>query len=1000
MRADDESGPSAAKPGKANLADPRYAALFVIAGLALVLLVLFRGSTLPLAQTLTVAATLTLFVTPGMIPALTLPGRVFSGMARLPVAFVFSTGMFGFLALPMLVLHQSLALYVWLCSGVVAVAVLIAAIAAVRGSGRGLETGPQVGLPGKLLWAVFGSLGVLLAFVSRNTVVGPNEDRWYYLAHVQEFLRVERLATSDPFYGATELGLRLRINGWLLEQTAFSQVSGLDAVALTTDYLTPVFLIIALLALYTLARVLFESIKAALVASILGAIFLLADLNLVLESVSTYLVARPTEDKSVAWLVFLPVALAFAVLFVRERKPWYLVLFAFVCWSVVTVHPLGLVFIGIPLAGFGLIHLALGWRLRRTWVSLAGLATAVLSIGLPPTIYLLATGNPLLSRLESQDESRSVALLETLEKARQLFALENGTYIVHPSSLLEPALLVAYVLGTPFLLWRLRRDPAEQLLLGTLLLVPLLVFFPPVTSVLGPIVGPWTLPRLAWPLLFPIAPLVAGWLASTAIDYAASYLGNFSRVEGLRPFVPLLLLGVALVAVTPLVLGNVRSANASGEVPQDMPSCTDPAFRHMQDVITPQSLILAPRYENSCLTAHVAEANVMQIRPLNLLEDVPPTQLDSVEGENLPPSILAAQKFMASIAVDTDMTRTLREYRVNYVLLSSSSTLNEQLLHLPGFEELDLPGQRYRLYRVSKEQLQTTPVVEANGFLNDGEWERAAEAYGAAPVENANDQYLVYLGLGQAYAELGRYEEAIDEFEAATRLFPKEPEPYVRLAGAQEAAGDMPAARASQKKAVARAPLNVKIRLEFVRLLQIMGKERKLVEQHREIVEAFPKVPEYRVRLGGALVLTKDYEAADEEFRKAERLNPRSPTLFALMGNANKASGRLEEALSFYERALELDPGNPEYALQVGLMHARIAIRNDDDGHAEQAERELEEATRAPLSQEKKATAWFALGQLYELRGRPDEAERAFEESLRANPDSEPARTALEELDQ
>ena len=1000
MRADDEPNLSTAKPSKTSLADPRYAALFALAGAALILLVSFRGSSLSAAPTITVAATLTLFLSPGMVLALTLPGRLFSGMARLPVAFVFSTGFFGFLALPMLVLHRSLELYLWLSSGVVAVAMIVAALVAVRGDGRGVGTDSAASLPSRLLWVPFGLLGILLAFVSRNTVIGPNEDRWYYLAHVQEFLYAERLATSDPFYGATELGLRLRINGWLLEQAAFSEVSGLDAVELTVDYLTPILLIFALLALYALARVLFESIPAALITGILGALFLLTDLDLVSESVSSYLVARPAEDKSVAWLIFLPVALAFAILFVRERKPLYLIFFAFVCWSVVTVHPLGLVFIGIPLTGFGLIHLALGWRLRETWTSLTGLAAAVLSIGLPPTVYLLVTGSPLLARQESQAEDRSSALLETQEEAGQLLALENGTYILHPSFLLEPAVLAAYVLGVPFLLWRLRRDPAERLLLGTLLLVPLLVFFPPATSILNPIIGPWTLSRLAWPLLFPIAPLAVGWLVSTAFHYATSYPSNVATLEKLRHFLPLILLGVALAVMTPLVLGNVRSADASGEIPQNTTSCMDPAFRRMQETIKNQSLVLAPSYENSCLTARVAPANVMQIRPLDLLENTPLTQLDSVGEETAPSSVLAAQKFMVSPTVDEDMLQTLRQYDVDYVLLPTNSPLNEQLGHLPGFDALDLPGERYRLYGVDTSDLDTTPVVEANGYLNDGEWERAVEAYGAASAQDTDEQFLAYLGLGQALTELGRHEEAVNTLETATRLFPKEPGPYVQVARAQEAAGDVAAARVAQKRAVLRAPQNVEVRLGLVRLLQEMEKDRKLAEQHREIVEAFPKVPEYRARLGGALVLTKDYEAADEEFRRAERLNPRSAKLFGLMGNANKPSGRLEETLAFYERALELDPGNPQYSLQVGLMHARISIRDDDAGYAEQAEKELEQATNAPLSQRHKGTAWFVLGKLHESRGQPEEAEKAYRNALEATPDSAPAKESLTRLQQ
>ena len=88
----------------------------------------------------------------------------------------------------------------------------------------------------------------------------------------------------------------------------------------------------------------------------------------------------------------LPVSLAFAFAFVESRAPRYLVAFAFTCWSVMTTHPVGLAIIGLCVAGFDLVHVALNWRRREAWTTMVALAVALWSVVLVPALYVLGTG--------------------------------------------------------------------------------------------------------------------------------------------------------------------------------------------------------------------------------------------------------------------------------------------------------------------------------------------------------------------------------------------------------------------------------------------------------------------------------------------------------------------------------------------------------------------------------------------------------------------------------
>ncbi len=92
----------------------------------------------------------------------------------------------------------------------------------------------------------------------------PYNDLWVYLAYVRDFLDSGQLALREPYFGEVTEVSRVQINGWLLQQAAFSRISGIDPVVLVLDYLTPTLILVALLAFYALARVLFESETAAL----------------------------------------------------------------------------------------------------------------------------------------------------------------------------------------------------------------------------------------------------------------------------------------------------------------------------------------------------------------------------------------------------------------------------------------------------------------------------------------------------------------------------------------------------------------------------------------------------------------------------------------------------------------------------------------------------------------------------------------------------------------
>lgn len=311
-------------------------------------------------------STLSLFIVPGVVLSRWLFDEHLSTLAMMPVSFAISAGIFGALGVPFLILHTSLVHYLWIAGAIVSGSLMVVVFGMLR---RKSPTGTSLPMISSFswLWIPFLLLTAILAYVSTARVEAILADMWVYLAWVREFLNADKLALHEPYFG-NEIGTfsRAKINGWLLEQAALSKVSGIDPIELILGYLRPTLVVMSLLAFYALARTFFKSESAALLAGSLYALFFLIDLHPTVVSFGGEFIGRVAEDKFVARFLFLPIALIFVFFFLENRKLRYLVGFTFLCWVVVAIHPVGLAIIGLCTAGFGLVHLAINWRKKRS----------------------------------------------------------------------------------------------------------------------------------------------------------------------------------------------------------------------------------------------------------------------------------------------------------------------------------------------------------------------------------------------------------------------------------------------------------------------------------------------------------------------------------------------------------------------------------------------------------------------------------------------------------
>ena len=656
-------------------------------------------------------STFALFMVPGILISHWFMSEYFAGFALMPVAFVISVSLFGVLAVPALILHADLGAYLRVSAMIVLAFLGAAMLRAFLGRPPEASEGKKsvrdllAHLSVSVLWVPFAALSAILAYASSAGAPRFYADMWVYLAWVREYLGAEHLALVDPYLGNKVAALsRVKINGWLLEQAAFARVSGMDPVEMVIRYLAPTLVVLAMLAFYALALRLLKSKAAALLTGCLYALFFLINLEPSQFTFGGEFVGRIAEDKFVAKSFFLPVALCLAVAFLESRRLRYVGAFAFVCWSSVAVHPVGLAIIGLSMAGFGLVHVGLNPLRKEAWAGMVKLGAALLSFGVVPALFVLATGKSFVALLEDTDiNSGDPAVLANMvfvvAKRNRILDLGNGSYMMDPYLLHDPIILGALFLGLPFLLRRLKHTLAAQLLAGTLLLVTVVCYVPPIATFFGNnIVVPGQLWRLAWPL--PLAAvLTAGWMGWEATLRARKRLNKMRIPPQITAFLPVVLLGAILVVATPASMAAVEKVHDAGGPPYGVPTCFSPVFPWIRDNITKPSVVLAPDTQNDCIPAYSAKAKVVSVRGSQVLAHLHALERRAGRKIKVPQRALDVQTFFRG-ATPQERGRILKHYKVDYVMAYEDSPTDEQLRRLPGLAAVEVPDRYFDLYRV------------------------------------------------------------------------------------------------------------------------------------------------------------------------------------------------------------------------------------------------------------------------------------------------------------
>jgi len=205
-------------------------------------------------------------------------------------------------------------------------------------------------------------------------------------------------------------------------------------------------------------------------------------------------------------------------------------------------------------------------------------------------------------------------------------------------------------------------------------------------------------------------------------------------------------------------------------------------------------------------------------------------------------------------------------------------------------------------------------------FADEGRFPEAIKQYQAA-LQIEPNAANVQTDYGNALAKSGRIPEAIEHYEAALRVLPDSPITHNDLANALAAApGSVPEAIAEYQTALRLKP--------------------DYEEARKNLAQVQSNAAEMQYSMGVDLARSRKPEAAIPHFEEALRLKPDYVDAHNNLGVVLAGAGRAQEAISHFEAAVRIDPNSANAHVNLGIALSGIP------GRMPEAIRHFEAASR------------------------------------------------------
>jgi Tfp pilus assembly protein PilF len=195
-----------------------------------------------------------------------------------------------------------------------------------------------------------------------------------------------------------------------------------------------------------------------------------------------------------------------------------------------------------------------------------------------------------------------------------------------------------------------------------------------------------------------------------------------------------------------------------------------------------------------------------------------------------------------------------------------------------------------------------------------------ALAVAACATTGGEDRLRVYTEGGVQLFHNGKYPEARDTFRAAIALKPDEPNLLYNLGQCHERLGQPKTAEETYLTCLRSAPNHPEGWHAITVLLVSGGRRDEAVRRVRDWMCREPKLGAPRAELGWLYGQDGDLHNAQWQLRDALAVDPNNLLALTELARLCEMKDRKDRALSLYQRALRVNPDQPELVRRVSLL--------------------------------------------------------------------------------
>lgn len=292
------------------------------------------------------------------------------------------------------------------------------------------------------------------------------------------------------------------------------------------------------------------------------------------------------------------------------------------------------------------------------------------------------------------------------------------------------------------------------------------------------------------------------------------------------------------------------------------------------------------------------------------------------------------------------------------------------------------------------EKAKAEHVARGEAFLKERRWQEASLEFRNA-LQIDENLAAAHWGLAQAYEQLGRGSEYIEQLQRAVKLDPANVQARLRLAnaflaahGRQKSADFLAEAERLANEIIAREPNNPDGRILLANVVFFKGGTAKAEQMIKEAVALDPRRVESHMGLARFYLQTNRPADAERVYNEAISVNDRASLAYIEYGKFLTQAGRADAAEAQFRKAVEVDPNNRD----VRWVLASYYLVNNKLGPAEEAYKAW-----AQLDWDK-PEGKARLADFYATVGRFDAAANLYQEIIKAAPDYARGRYRLGEI--